>query len=199
MFASHPRTGFTSCSGALRHCFPWRPRLPSPGSTSPWGVAGVSRLALPNPRPSSHLIGSVCGDVAGLADRTPSAGRRGGVVRHPGLCYLVASSPGHRHILTTVAQSRVPAAATTAAMVSPVTVVSEQQASEPVFCAAEAPRPGGCTAAAKPLGPRRGGDPAEAASPAGGGHCQGLPAPRPTAPFLRAPGPSVAGRDTVGT
>ena len=146
------------------------------------------------PTPSSHLIGPACGDVVGIADRTPSARRAGGTVRHQVLCYLVASSPGHRHVLAAAAQRGVPAAAA-AAMVSPLTVVSER-AREPVFCSAGAPRPGDCMEAGRaPVGRGRAGGPRsgpvlwrEAVA------VRASALPRPTVPFPRGP-PPVRGGD----
>lgn len=64
----------------------------------------------------------------GIAERTPGARRAGGIVGHPRLCYVVAFSPNRRRVLAAAAGRGVPVAvaATVAAMVSPVTVVSER-------------------------------------------------------------------------
>lgn len=83
---------------------------------------------LPPPTPaadSSLLIGRVCSDVVGIADKNPQRPARGRCCPSLGLCYVVASSPGCGRVLAAAAWSRVPAAAAAAsAMVSPVTVVS---------------------------------------------------------------------------
>ena len=170
--------------------------LGCPGTGSQRG--GVSSAPPPDSRP---LIGRGCYDVVGIADRNPSARRRaGGIVRHPGLCYVFAYSPGHGRVLAAAARSGVPAAAAAAAaMVSPVTVVSAR-ASEPV---SGAHRPGDWAAAGQAAGGRgRGRDLAAVGVP--GREVGAVKAPPPTAPRTRgappprSPCPPAGGRKTVG-
>lgn len=64
---------------------------PRPGGRSPFSLCrsrGAWAVSKPGPAPleSSLLIGRVCGDVAGIAEQRPGAGRAGGIVRRPGLC-----------------------------------------------------------------------------------------------------------------
>lgn len=130
MFVSHPTSVITQELGlrfVLRHLAVAFPGGPSTFLPLGARTLGPDQCFQPGPAPthSSHLIGPACGDVVGIADRTPSARRAGGTVRHPGLCYLVVSPPGHGHVPAAAARSGVPAAAA-AAMVSPVTVVSER-------------------------------------------------------------------------
>ena len=157
--------------------------LGCPGTGSQRG--GVSSAPPPD---SSPLIGRGCYDVVGIADRNPSARRRaGGIVRHPGLCYVFAYSPGCGRVLAAAARSGVPAAAAAAAaMVSPVTVVSAR-ASEPV---SGAHRPGDWAAAGQAAGGRgRGRDLAAVGVPGrevGAVKAPPPPLPGPAAPLLHA-------------
>lgn len=150
-------------------------------------LARVPGGALAPPPYSSPLIGRGRYDVVGTADRNLSAGRAGGIVRRPRLCYVFAYLPGRWRALAAAARSGVPAAAAAAAaaMVSPVTVVSER-ASEPVSGAAGAHRPGDWAAAGQAAGGR--GKAGISRCPReGGGRCHGTPRPlRPAALLLHA-------------
>lgn len=104
----------------------------------------------------------------GIAERTPGARRAGGIVGHPRLCYVVAFSPNRRRVLAAAAGRGVPVAvaATVAAMVSPVTVVSERTSDRASVRRGPSP-PAWGLGCGRPnyWGPRKGRDPAVAGVP----------------------------------
>lgn len=65
---------------------PPRPGGEAPSLSAEAGGPGRCRSQAPPPLESSLLSGRVCGDVAGIAEQRPGAGRAGGIVRRPGLC-----------------------------------------------------------------------------------------------------------------
>lgn len=128
------------------------------------------------------LIGGVCGDVVGFADRTPSSRRAGGIVVH--LQALL-----RRRLLTwprvrpgRCSPERVSAAV---AMVSPVTVVSERVSQCPVW-----PEPivlmTGLSQAKLLWGGAGQGSRCAGISPARDERCHSPLLPRPAVPHLRA-------------
>lgn len=154
---------------------PWEPK--------PLGPGGRFQQAPPRPH-CSPLIGHVCGDVVGIADRNPSAPHAGGIVRHPGLCYVVIFSPGYWRVRPLQPGEGVSAAAAVAAaMVSPVTVVSERASERASVWRGRSP-PAWGLGCCQPShwGPRKGRGPSAA-----GGCCQGPGLLRPVMPFLLAP------------
>lgn len=133
----------------------------------------------------------------GISDPTPQLPARGRYCRLPRLCCVVAALPGRGRAVAAAARSGVPASAS-AAMVSPVTVVSER-ASEPVSGAAGAHRPGDWTAEGQAAGGRgRAGIPWLPASPGGRRCCHGPPHPRPRRPSSARPRPSPGREENSG-
>lgn len=167
----------------------------------PWPRFQGRGLERPAPD-SSPLIGGMCRDVMGIADRNPSARRAGGIVRHPGLCYVFAYSPGRRRVLAAAARSGVSAAAAAAAaMVSPVTVVSERASERASVRRGRSP-PAWGLGCGRPgrRGPRKGRDPAAVDVPGREAGAVKGPAPRTRgAPPPGSPRPPAGGRKTVGT
>lgn len=186
--------GYGHVLGCLWHCFPWRPRLPPPRSRSPWDLAGVSSRLRPHTPARSLALSAVTS--WGIADRNLSAPHAGGIVRHLGLCFVVAFSPCHWRVLAAAAWRGVPAAAAAvaAAMVSPVTVVSERASERANVWRGRSP-PAWGLGCCQPShwGPREGRSPAAA-----GGCCQGPWLPRPAMPFLRLPPVRLPARPREG-
>lgn len=152
----------------------------APWEQKPLGPGGRFQQAPPRPH-CSPLIGHVCGDVVGIADRNPSAPHAGGIVRHPGLCYVVVFSPSYCRVLAAAAWRGVSAAAAVAAaMVSPVTVVSERASERASVWRGRSP-PAWGLGCCQPShgGPRKGRGPSAA-----GDCCQGPRLLRPAMPFL---------------
>lgn len=172
-------------------------RFSPPKRRSSWGLSGVSSSPRPSIPARSLAVSAVT--LWGIAERTPSARCAGGIVGHPGLCYVVAFSPDSRRVLAAAAGSGVPVAV--AVMVSPVTVVSERTGDQASVRRGRSPSAWGL-GCGRPnyWGPRKGRDPAVAGVPWREAVAVKPPAPQTRGALPpRAPGSLAGGRGIVGT